>query len=155
MSEAVTFAPFDEPDLARWLVDTRANYVAARVDAGDSVEEAGTSADRALRELLPGGSPAPGQHIGRVVSHHEPVGILWVGPAGTDPERWWVWDVTIDDDRRGQGLGREAMLLAERLARADGARTFGLNVFAGNTVARSLYGSLGYDETAVQMRKDL
>ena len=47
------------------------------------------------------------------------------------------------------------MLLAERLARAQGARTIGLNVFAGNTVARTLYGSLGYEETTVQMRQEL
>jgi ribosomal protein S18 acetylase RimI-like enzyme len=155
MSEVMTFAPFDEPDLARWLVDTRADYIEARTNAGDSIEEAETNADRTLSELLPGGSPAPGQLIGRLVSHNGPVGILWIGPAGRDPERWWVWDVAIDDDHRGQGLGRAAMLLAERLARAQGARTIGLNVFAGNAVARSLYGSLGYEETAVQMRKGL
>jgi ribosomal protein S18 acetylase RimI-like enzyme len=155
MSQELAFAPFDAPDLARWLVDTRADYVEARMGGGDSVQEAEASADRTLSELLPGGSPGPGQLIGRVLSRKEPVGVLWIGPAGTDPERWWVWDIVIDRDRRGQGLGRETTLLAERLARAHGARTIGLNVFARNTVARALYESLGYEETAVQMRKDL
>jgi predicted GNAT family acetyltransferase len=42
-----------------------------------------------------------------------------------------------------------------RLARANGARTIGLNVFGRNTVARNLYASLGYEESAVVMRKDL
>jgi RimJ/RimL family protein N-acetyltransferase len=47
------------------------------------------------------------------------------------------------------------MELADRLAREHGARSIGLNVFAHNTVARTLYASLGYDEAAVVMRKDL
>jgi GNAT superfamily N-acetyltransferase len=155
MSEAVEFSSFDAPDLAHWLVDTRANYIKARTGAGDSIQEAEANADRTLNELLPGGSPAHGQLVGRVLAHQEPVGTLWVGQAGSDAERWWVWDIVINEDRRGQGLGRAAMVLAEELARAQGARTIGLNVFAGNTVARTLYGSLGYEETTVQMRKEL
>ena len=47
------------------------------------------------------------------------------------------------------------MLVAEELARAGGAVTLGLNVFAHNVVARNLYASLGYREAAIQMRKDL
>lgn len=66
-----------------------------------------------------------------------------------------MWDVVIDEDQRGRGLGRQAMLLAEELARQGGATTFGLNVFANNVVARNLYTSLEYEETSVQMRKPL
>jgi len=47
------------------------------------------------------------------------------------------------------------MLLAEELARTNGALSIGLNVFADNTVARNLYASLGYRETSVHMRKQL
>jgi ribosomal protein S18 acetylase RimI-like enzyme len=47
------------------------------------------------------------------------------------------------------------MLLAEELARTQGATSIGLNVFAHNVVARELYSSLGYTETSVQMRKGL
>lgn len=43
----------------------------------------------------------------------------------------------------------------EQLARAAGATTIGLNVFANNVVARSLYSSLNYQESSVQMRKAL
>jgi ribosomal protein S18 acetylase RimI-like enzyme len=75
--------------------------------------------------------------------------------AGSDPERWWVWDVKIDEEFRGRGYGRQAMLLAETLARKEGALTMGLNVFGHNQVARTLYSSLGYRETAVQMRRTL
>jgi ribosomal protein S18 acetylase RimI-like enzyme len=47
------------------------------------------------------------------------------------------------------------MLLAESEARARGPALVGLNVFGGNEVARGLYRSLGYDEVAVMMRKDV
>jgi ribosomal protein S18 acetylase RimI-like enzyme len=80
---------------------------------------------------------------------------LWVGRFGSDPERWWVWDVRVDEPFRGRGLGRRATLLAEELARTNGAVSIGLNVFADNTVARNLYGSLGYRESSVHMRKQL
>ncbi len=110
-----------------------------------------TSMDR----MFPAGAPAPGQLVGRVLLDGKRVGELWIGPAGKDPARWWVWDVTIDEGVRGRGYGRKTMLLAEELARANGATHLGLNVFARNEVARSLYTSLGYQETSVHMRKEL
>jgi GNAT superfamily N-acetyltransferase len=86
----------------------------------------------------------------------ERVGHLWIGekegPAG---RMLWIYDVFVDEAHRGQGLGREAMLLAEEEARGRGLAIVGLNVFGGNDVARSLYRSLGYDEVAVMMRKDV
>ena len=47
------------------------------------------------------------------------------------------------------------MLLAEHQARAHGATQLGLNVFGHNTVARQLYDSMGYELTAINMRKQL
>jgi ribosomal protein S18 acetylase RimI-like enzyme len=45
------------------------------------------------------------------------------------------------------------MVLAEDEARRRGLDRVGLNVSGGNTAARSLYRSLGYAETAVEMSK--
>lgn len=47
------------------------------------------------------------------------------------------------------------MLLAEQEAAARGMTSLGLNVHGQNTVARSLYDSLGYQVTAQQMKKVL
>ncbi len=151
----VRFEAFDPTALAEWLVGTRASYVAQRVEAGDSPDEAEVNATRSLDQFVPGGSPAPGQLIGQVRLGDETVGRLWLGPAGPDPERWWIWDIAIHEDLRGRGLGRQVMLLAEELARSNGATTIGLNVFGQNHIARGLYTSLGYREQAVQMRKSL
>jgi GNAT superfamily N-acetyltransferase len=125
------------------------------MEASDS--PAGTEANAAASfgRLVPGGTPSPGQLIGLVVAPDGPVGHLWIGPVDADPARWWVYDVAIEPEYRGRGYGRGAMELAERLARAHGAWTIGLNVFRHNEVARRLYVSLGYREAAVVMRKDL
>lgn len=47
----------------------------------------------------------------------------------------------------------EAMLLAETEARAQCMRSLGLNVHGNNTIARSLYASLGYHVTMQQMKR--
>jgi ribosomal protein S18 acetylase RimI-like enzyme len=157
-SGSVSEATFDQllgADLAAWLLRTRSGYIDDLMAAGDTLAEAEANADASMDQTFPGGSPAPGQLVGRVLVAGEPIGELWVGPFGGDPTRWWVWDVEIDEERRGRGYGRQAMLLAEELARASGAASIGLNVFAHNKVARSLYTSLGYQETSVRMRKAL
>jgi ribosomal protein S18 acetylase RimI-like enzyme len=153
--DEIAFAPFDAAEFAEWYDRSAATYVEERVAAGDSVDEARTNADQSMQRIFPGRVPNPHQHTGRLVVAGSAVGELWVGPFDDDPARWWVWDIKIDEEYRGRGLGRAAMLLAERLATAEGARTIGLNVFAHNRVARGLYTSLGYAESSVQMRKDL
>jgi hypothetical protein len=47
------------------------------------------------------------------------------------------------------------MRLAEDEARVRGMTSLGLNVHGQNMVARSLYDSLGYEVTAMQMKKPL
>ena len=155
MTEALTLEPFPPDALSTWIEETSLQYIDERVAAGDSLAEAEANAKASNERLFPGGLPAPGQLVGRLVSSGQVIGYLWIGPAGTDPERWWVWDVKVDDRYRGQGYGRQAMLLAESLARENGALTLGLNVFGHNQIARALYSSLGYEESAVHMRKNL
>jgi ribosomal protein S18 acetylase RimI-like enzyme len=153
--DEVQFEPFNSRDLAEWLVRNNSEYIEERVAAGDSPEEAKANAEASWRRTFPNGSPAPGQLAGRLVWGGQRIGELWVGRFGSDPERWWVWDVRVDEPFRGRGLGRQAMLLAEELARTNGAVSIGLNVFADNTVARNLYASLGYRESSVHMRKQV
>ena len=149
----VSFERFDEKELASFLEGTRGHFIEELIASGSSRIDASTQGDATFERLCPQGSPAPGQLLGRVMESGRPIGVLWLGPAGTDPQRWWVFDVSIDEQWRGKGYGRQAMLLAERLARDKGATAIGLNVFARNDVARSLYVSLGYVEGSVQMHK--
>ena len=84
------------------------------------------------------------------------VGRLCVGERQLQERRvLWIWDVFVDEEHRGRGLGRAAMELAEGEARRLGLARVELNVFGGNDAARGLYRSLGYEEWAVSMAKDL
>ena len=52
-------------------------------------------------------------------------------PATTGRNQRLVYDVEVDEDRRGQGWGRALMTYAEQWARERAG--VGLNVFGGNT----------------------
>jgi ribosomal protein S18 acetylase RimI-like enzyme len=145
-------------DYEVWAARAIAGYAAEIAASGALGEEAAW--DKARRDherALPNGLDTPGQLIFRLLDGSQPVGWLWLAvpyPEG-DPSMAWVYAVEVDEAFRGRGYGREAMLLAETEARARGMRSLGLNVHGSNTIARSLYVSLGYHVTMQQMRKTL
>lgn len=109
-------------------------------------------------ELLPDGLDSPGMHLwtAQVGDTDEPVGLGWVEirrrSAGVSA---WIYDIQVDEGRRGEGLGRALMEALHDAARGLGATTMALNVFGHNTAAIRLYDSLGYAVTAQQMKRDL
>jgi ribosomal protein S18 acetylase RimI-like enzyme len=143
--------------LPAWIERSRAEYARDLVVLGETAEEADRHADESMVGSFPSGAPSPGHAVFDVVDDAgESVGYLWIGPdPSDDPGAWWIWDIVIDADKRGRGLGRAAMTLGEEYARAQGARTLGLSVFGFNTGAHGLYESLGYETTSVKMRKRL
>ena len=146
----------NEEEQASWLDADPGNYVNERIAAGDDPEVAKRIADTQLAQLFPEGKPAPGQHVFHVVENGAVVGSLWLGEAlGGPPELWWVYNIEIDSEFRGRGLGRAAMLLAEDQVRSLGGARLGLNVFGHNHVARHLYEELGYRTLAIRMEKSL
>ena len=72
-----------------------------------------------------------------------------------DPNAVFVFDIEIVADARGRGLGRSAMLAAERFALDLGRKAVGLNVFGPNETARRQYDSLGYQVVSTSMTKHL
>ncbi|BAU86227.1 sortase-like acyltransferase [Streptomyces laurentii] len=153
----VTLRPLDPEHFPAWLERSRAEYAQDLVALGHPPEDARRQADESMTHSFPSGASTPDQAVFDVIDEDgENVGYLWIGPdRSDDPGAWWVWDIVIDTARRGRGLGRTAMLLAEEYARERGAHTLGLSVFGFNTGARGLYASLGYKTTSVKMRKRL
>lgn len=146
----------DPEELTHWVPAMFAGYVEERIGAGESRESAWAFSAAQQEVLFPGGVPAEGQHVMNLVRAGETVGVLWMGrPLGGSEDTWFVFYVEIDEAHRAQGLGREAMELAEAWTKEHGGQRIGLNVFGPNTVARSLYDSLGYQVLATSMFKDL
>ena len=148
--------PLTSQEIAEYAGHLRTKY-AAELREHLFLDEAAANAraDRTANDTFPDGRAAPGHWL-FVVEDGEGtrVGVLWLGdPVDGDPDTLWVYDIEIDPDHRGRGLGRDTMLLAEAEARRLGRSRIKLNVFARNAVARALYLSLGFEEMSVQMSK--
>lgn len=142
--------------LASWFEWLWADYRASMIDAGIRAESADENIRSHKERLFVDGLPVAGQHVLDVLDAGEVVGTMWLSePASSDPGTWFIYDVVIDEQRRGHGYGRQAMEAAERFVREAGATRMALNVFGPNVVARNLYESLGYEVMAVSMFKDL
>ena len=100
--------------------------------------------------FLPDGLATADTHLLTLTLDGRPAGDLWVRHhwpryrEAAAADQAFIFDVQVDADLRGRGLGRAAMLAAERLAIEAGDRQLGLNVFGDNDVATGLYVSLGY-----------
>lgn len=152
----VDLVPMTEPEVAEFATRQFDVYLADRIASGEYPERAHRHAVWEWNTYFPDKRAAPGHRLYRLVAGGEWVGVLWLGPSAHGQSgAEWVYYVEIARERRGQGLGRVAMRLAEQDARAHGATELGLNVFGGNMVARHLYESVGYRITALNMAKKL
>jgi len=145
-------------EVEAWLPRLAAEYAAKIAESGAlPADEARRKAESDLRRQLTDGPDRAGQLIFRLMAGERPVGWLWLAMPypGGDRSMAWVNNVEVDEEFRGRGYGRQAMLLAERAAASRGMTSVGLNVHGQNTVARGLYDSLGYQVTAQQMKKVL
>ncbi|WP_035795881.1 GNAT family N-acetyltransferase [Kitasatospora mediocidica] len=135
-------------EFPHWLALTRATYREHLARSGLTPRQAYDKCEADHTELLAQGAATPGVALRQLVVEGRPVGSLWVDlSGGTLPDgrpQAWVMTVEVDADRRGHGYGRELMLAAERECLAAGVRDLGLNVYSANTVAITLYESLGY-----------
>jgi len=146
-----------DDEVPAYLADAEPQYAQQLVDYAGMEADAAQAKARADHEgLFPAGRPREdlllfvledeeGDAVGRVMYSERPPGS---GKA-------FLWDIEVDSEARGRGYGREGMRLFEEDARARGLRQVSLNVFGGNEVARSLYRSIGYAESFVEMTKRL
>jgi len=143
-----------ESEFSAFLVASRQGYIAERIASGDEPEQAARVVSETSAELFPGDKPNPDHLIFAIDEDGRRVGSLWLGPPTDErPGEWFVWDIMIEPDCRGRGLGKASMLLAEREVSARGAMRLGLTVFGHNPVARHLYDTLGYSAVSTRMSK--
>jgi len=154
---SVGFRPMTDDEFAVWLPQMRDLYAEDMVrNAGLAPERATSKAADDVERLFPGGEPSTDQLVFVVEVDGEPIGDLWLAERDDAFQRsLFVYDIRLDEPARGKGYGKAAMLFAEEEARRRGHDRVSLNVFGGNDVARSLYRSLGYEENAVSMSKEV
>ena len=143
-----------EDEYDAFIERAMAFYVDDMVRAGIERDVAQAKADKDLPQLLPDGLATPDHFMYAIEHDGRFAGYLWLcNRDGELGHSLFVYAVEIDDELRGRGLGRAAMVFAEQEAQRLGIAKVALNVFGGNAVARGLYLSLGYTETAVHMEK--
>jgi ribosomal protein S18 acetylase RimI-like enzyme len=148
--------PMTTAEYDAWREHSLATYARERAEAeGRPVAETMPEEEADFASLLPQGQHTPGHQFFHVLDSDTVVGWLWVGPHPNRRDAAWVYDIEIEASARGRGLGRATMLAAEGVAVAAGATELGLNVFAVNETAKSLYRSLGYTVTSMRMSKPL
>jgi ribosomal protein S18 acetylase RimI-like enzyme len=157
MSEAAPVRPMTDEEYEQWRDAEVASYAQEMIDSGMlSPEAAQARSAEQHAEFLPQEQGTPGMYLLRVLDGDQrPVGVLWVGRHPRKDGAGFVYDVAIDEARRGEGHGRGAMLAAEKIGRQEGWSEIGLNVFGPNTRARTLYESLGYLVVNTNMAKSL
>ncbi|MGD1014783.1 MAG: GNAT family N-acetyltransferase [Acidimicrobiales bacterium] len=143
-------------DTAAWLVLMWSQYADEIVGAGFTPEEAKQNIERNKKSLFENDIPNDSQRIFDVLDDDVAIGSLWLAKRedGNSGE-WFIYDIVIDPEHRGKGLGRSTMQAAEEYVRSEGGTRLALNVFGPNTVARSLYESMGYSVLAIGMKKEL
>ncbi len=150
--------PLREDEFAAWYDGARAGY------ARDIEESGGVPHDAArqkavddMRSLWPDGWGSPEQDVYALDDDDgEAVGYLWLcDREGMSGRQLFVYELRVEEAHRGKGHGRTLMKFAEEEARRRELPRIALNVFGGNEVARGLYRSLGYYESAVFMVKEL
>lgn len=92
--------------------------------------------------LLPNGLATPDQLLFNAVTDAgDVVGEVWVA---LQSERAFLYDIMVDPQRRGQGLGTQMLQAAAAVARDHGRTILALNVFGNNDGARRLYERVGF-----------
>jgi len=153
---SVSLRPLREEDWDAFLATTKAGYAGDMIAAGVADDVAHAKADRDFATLLPDGVATEGHHLYAVEEDGEHAGWLWLAERRGDiGHSMFVYAIELMPAFRGRGIGRAAMELAEAETTARGIPAISLNVFGANDVARGLYTSLGYRETAIHMEKKL
>lgn len=138
-----------------FLDETWRDYKEALLEAGLDESSAQENIDRNRAALYEGDRLNELQFVLSVVSEGRKVGGVWIAALPGRPASYFIYDIVIEPDWRGRGLGRAAMRAIEEWVQDRGGQEIGLNVFGHNQRARNLYESLEYETVNVGMRKRL
>ena len=157
MPDTLRLRPMTDAEFAVFRTRAVHDYAADKVKAGEwPPERSEELAEAQTDQLLPRGSGTPGMLLLMAETDEDgPVGYAWLALAGPELDRAWIYDIAIDEEQRGKGYGRALLTGLEQAAYEHGCGSIGLNVFAGNDVARRLYEGAGFRLTSIQMAKPL
>jgi len=148
-----------ENELSTYIEKIISGYARENIKAGYWSKEEGLQKSReTFNRLLPDGVSTKNQYLYKIedVETGQNIGIMWLNTRPDSPKpTGFIYDIEIDEDFRGKGYGKQAMLAIEEKAREFGLKSIGLHVFAHNTTAVGLYEKIGYKTRSMNMTKDI
>ncbi|KAB1152048.1 GNAT family N-acetyltransferase [Micromonospora sp. AMSO12t] len=149
--------PMTAEQYLRYRRRAEASYAQHIAESGAlPAPEAERKAQEDYATLLPDGLATPGHHLWTVHDGDDEVGMFWLHvEQKSDGPHAFCYDVEVRPEVRRRGHGRAMFQAVEQRCREWGVVSIGLSVFGFNLPARRLYEQLGFEATAIQMRKRL
>ena len=146
-----------EPEYRAFRVAAEADYAGNIAESGMlPAREAAEKASEDFERLLPEGLATPGHELWSAYDGDRRVGMLWLHlEQKSDGLHAFGYDFSVREELRRQGYGRAVLVAGEAVCRDRGVVSVGLNVFGFNEGARALYEQMGFETTAILMRKQL
>ncbi len=121
-----------------------------------SLEHTRIASAEQINGLLKDGRHTKDHYVYEVVdaASEDVVGVLWVN-IKQEEQRAFIFDIEMKKEQQGKGYGKAALTELERLMKEMSVTKIGLNVFADNPVAISLYQKAGYVVTNMNMVKEI
>ena len=153
----IALVPMTESDYQGFLAKLIPDFASDKVQAGNWTEaESLERSSQEMAKLLPQGIHTPGQFVTKLVNESgEVVGDLWYARQENRPTEAFIFDFEILTPFRRRGYASQALDALVTLAKTQGFDRLALHVFGSNTAARELYKKSGFNETNVQMAKEI
>lgn len=153
----VTLISIEKADYDIFLEREIVEYAADKVKSGNwHADEALEKSRAEFQHDLPDGPRTKDQFVFTVFDDDakQKLGVLWVQVKMDAPHREaFIFDFIIDEQFRGKGFGKQALIALDEKLIELGAESVGLHVFGHNTNAFELYKKMGYEVTNINMRK--
>jgi ribosomal protein S18 acetylase RimI-like enzyme len=130
------------------------NVASGRWPAADAAHLSRSETER----LLPQGVQTPDHYLYEIrdESINQTVGFVWFAAMMRGSVKIaYLYQIQVMPEFQRKGHARAALVTVERIASALGMSRIGLHVFGHNSAAQTLYRSLGYGVTSLNLEKVL
>jgi ribosomal protein S18 acetylase RimI-like enzyme len=148
----VNLDPIQQEDFERFCEREIRSYAEDHVRNGNwPAEGALERARKEFEHYLPEGIHTQDQYLWSILDNEaNKIGVLWVQ---VKEQKAFIFDFIIDEEFRGKGLGKQALMAMEDKLKSMNVDSVALHVFGDNIPAQELYRKMGFEVTGIHMRK--